>query len=44
VASRLVHHLDRTASLYVNGYNHVAQAAYRRIGFEQVGQYATVLF
>lgn len=44
VAHRLVHHLNRTASLYVNGYNHVAQAAYRRIGFEQVGQYATVLF
>lgn len=44
VAHRLVHHLGRTASLYVNGYNHVAQAAYRRIGFEQVGQYATVLF
>ncbi|MFI6096565.1 GNAT family N-acetyltransferase [Lentzea sp. NPDC051213] len=44
VADRLVRVLNRTASLYVNGYNHVAQAAYRRIGFEQVGQYATVLF
>jgi len=44
VADRLVRSLNRTASLYVNGYNHVAQAAYRKIGFEQVGQYATVLF
>ncbi len=44
VADRLTRVLNRTASLYVNGYNHVAQAAYRKIGFEQVGQYATVLF
>lgn len=44
VADRLTRVLHRTASLYVNGYNHVAQAAYRKIGFEQVGQYATVLF
>ncbi|GLZ31278.1 acetyltransferase [Lentzea sp. NBRC 105346] len=44
VADRLLRGLGRTASLYVNGYNHVAQAAYRRVGFEQVGQYATVLF
>ena len=44
MADRLVRGLSRTASLYVNGYNHVARAAYRRIGFAQVGQYATVLF
>ncbi len=44
VAERLVRGLGRTASLYVNSYNEVAQAAYRRIGFTQVGQYATVLF
>lgn len=44
VADRLLRGLGRTASLYVNGYNHVARAAYRRIGFRQVGQYATVLF
>ncbi|WP_186763461.1 GNAT family N-acetyltransferase [Lentzea tibetensis] len=44
VADRLLRGLGRTASLYVNGYNHVARAAYRRIGFEQVGTYATVLF
>ncbi|MBB5955575.1 hypothetical protein FHS29_002156 [Saccharothrix tamanrassetensis] len=44
VAERLVRGLGRTASLYVNCYNDVAKAAYRRIGFTQVGQYATVLF
>jgi predicted GNAT family acetyltransferase len=44
VADRLVRGLGRTASLYVNGYNEVARAAYQRIGFGQVGQYATVLF
>jgi uncharacterized protein len=32
------------ASLYVNDYNHRALAAYRRVGFEQVGTFATVLF
>ncbi|MFD9888917.1 GNAT family N-acetyltransferase [Amycolatopsis sp. NPDC059027] len=44
VATRLVRGLGRTASLYVNGYNAPALAAYRKIGFKQVGQYATVLF
>ncbi|WP_328607514.1 GNAT family N-acetyltransferase [Amycolatopsis sp. NBC_00345] len=44
VVNRLVHGLGRTASLYVNGYNGAALAAYRRVGFQQVGQYATVLF
>ena len=33
----------RTASLYVNGFNTVARATYARIGFEQVGTFATVL-
>jgi predicted GNAT family acetyltransferase len=33
----------RTASLYVNNYNTVARATYARIGFEQVGTFATVL-
>jgi predicted GNAT family acetyltransferase len=33
----------RTASLYVNSFNTVARAAYARIGFEQVGTFATVL-
>lgn len=31
-------------SLYVNNYNERAVAAYRRVGFEQVGTFATVLF
>lgn len=31
-------------SLYVNHYNHRALAAYERVGFRQVGTYATVLF
>ncbi|QQQ75168.1 GNAT family N-acetyltransferase [Saccharothrix sp. 6-C] len=44
VAERLVKSMGRTASLYVNSYNDVAKAAYRKIGFAQVGQYATVLF
>ncbi|MBV8931743.1 MAG: GNAT family N-acetyltransferase [Kutzneria sp.] len=44
VADRLVRRLGRTASLYVNGYNLPARAAYRRIGFTEVGRYATVLF
>lgn len=44
VVARLVRAMGRTASLYVNSFNAPALAAYRRIGFEQVGQYATVLF
>jgi hypothetical protein len=31
-------------SLYVNAYNTPALASYRRVGFRQVGTYATVLF
>jgi predicted GNAT family acetyltransferase len=33
----------RIASLYVNGFNTVARATYARIGFRQVGTFATVL-
>ncbi|MCT2584690.1 GNAT family N-acetyltransferase [Actinophytocola gossypii] len=44
VVDRLVRGMGRTASLYVNSYNVVAQSAYKRIGFTTVGQYATVLF
>ncbi|MGH3767179.1 MAG: GNAT family N-acetyltransferase [Pseudonocardiaceae bacterium] len=36
--------MGRIASLYVNAYNHPARAAYRRVGFTQVGCFATVLF
>lgn len=44
VVAQLVGGLGRTASLYVNSYNAAALAAYRKIGFQQVGDYATVLF
>ena len=33
----------RIASLYVNDFNTVARAAYARIGFTEVGTFATVL-
>ncbi|CAN5289671.1 GNAT family N-acetyltransferase [soil metagenome] len=33
----------RVASLYVNSYNVVARAAYARVGFHEVGTFATVL-
>jgi len=33
-----------TVSLYVNDYNTRAIAAYHRVGFRQVGTFATVLF
>ncbi len=36
--------MGRVSSLYVNGFNHVARAAYQRIGFTQIGSFATVLF
>jgi len=44
VVNRLVTTMGRTASLYVNAYNTPARAVYDRVGFTQVGQYATVLF
>lgn len=44
VVNRLVRGMGRTASLYVNSYNEAALAAYAKIGFRQVGCYATVLF
>jgi len=43
VAARLAA-MGRVSSLYVNGFNHVARAAYTRIGFTQIGSFATVLF
>ena len=33
----------RIASLYVNDFNAVARATYQRIGFAEVGTFATVL-
>jgi predicted GNAT family acetyltransferase len=44
VVRHLVNGMGRTASLYVNSFNSPALAAYRRIGFRQVGRCATVLF
>ncbi len=43
VAERL-HAMGRVSSLYVNAFNHVARASYARIGFTQVGSFATILF
>lgn len=43
VVEHVLRELAPTASLYVNGYNHAALATYRRVGFSQVGQFATVL-
>jgi len=31
-------------TLYVNDYNLPARSAYRRVGFRQIGEFATVLF
>ena len=44
-AERLTAEIDtgRIASLYVNSYNTVARAAYSRVGFVEVGTFATVL-
>lgn len=47
MAAVVVHALREvapTVSLYVNDYNTPALAAYSRVGFRQVGTYATVLF
>ncbi len=43
VAARLAQ-MGRVSSLYVNGFNHVARAAYKRVGFTQVASFATILF
>ncbi len=37
-------HVAPVVSLYVNGYNTAALAVYRKVGFTQVGTFATVLF
>ena len=36
--------LGRVPSLYVNNHNHRARAAYARVGFSQVGTFASILF
>ena len=36
--------LAPVVSLYVNDYNAPARAAYQRVGFEQVGEFMSVLF
>jgi uncharacterized protein len=43
VVDRLIS-MGRVASLYVNAYNTPARAAYHRVGFTQIGSFATVLF
>ena len=43
VVDRLIA-MSRVASLYVNGYNTPARAAYARVGFSQIASFATVLF
>ena len=43
VADRLVRGVGRTASLYVNDFNVAARAAYQKVGFRHVGDFATVL-
>ena len=37
-------HIAPTVSLYVNDFNTAARSAYTRVGFQQVGVFATVLF
>ncbi len=43
VVDRLSGWMGRIASLYVNDYNLPARAVYRKVGFSEVGRFATVL-
>ncbi len=43
VVDRLSGWMGRVASLYVNDYNLPARAVYRKVGFSEVGRFATVL-
>lgn len=44
VAAAALREVAPTVSLYVNDYNAAARAAYDRVGFREVGTFATVLF
>ena len=44
VVQRTLGSVAPIVSLYVNRYNSPAMASYRRVGFREVGRYATVLF
>lgn len=44
VVAQTRRHVAPVVSLYVNSFNTPALAAYRRVGFEQAGVFATVLF
>jgi uncharacterized protein len=44
VVAKALHGIAPVVSLYVNDYNTPARAAYRRVGFDEVGTFMSVLF
>ena len=44
VVAHTLEHVAPIVSLYVNDFNIKALATYEKVGFRQVGSYATVLF
>ena len=44
VVRKVLDDIAATCSLYVNDFNAPALATYRAVGFEQVDEFATVLF